>query len=405
MMPEPAHLRLLASPRIRLMLLILCAAQIIFTTVEYAFPIAIRGAVKMKDYDAFFVAGQMFWEGILTEAYRTETLFEAQRRITGTESFMPWTYPPQFNLVTAVLALMPVWLGYALFISATFVAYVAVLRRLAGDRWIVVLLALFPSVVICIRTGQNGFLVGALLGLFALLMLDRRTVAGLPLALLTIKPHYLPGIGLYLLFRGEWRIIATGAIATAAILGVATAAFGVAIWPAFVGAIPEAGYYLELGAYPLFRMTSVYAALHTLGLAPGVAMGVQVAVGLVGLGVLAWAGRQGWPPRQVLGVALMGSLFFSPYAYDYDLPILGVALAVLMPDILARGTQRQVAVLLMGCWATTFASLGVALSDDSTATVLSEAMRDAPPSLGAWVLIPVCLLVIRIIRQRERAAA
>lgn len=358
-MQTPAHLRLLDSPRIRWMILILCAAQILFTTLEFAFPIQIRGEVQMKDYDAFYVAGRMFWDGSLFDAYRTETLFEAQRRITGTESFMPWTYPPQFNLVTAVLALMPLWLGYALFTTATFLAYVLVLRRLAGDRWIIVLLALFPSVVICIRTGQNGFLMGALLGLFALLMLDRRTVAGLPLALLTIKPHYLPGIGLYLLFRGEWRIIATGAAATVAILGLATVTFGTGIWPAFLGAIPEAGHYLELGAYPLFRMTSVYAALHTLGLAPGVAMGVQVAVGLAGLGVLAWAGRQGWPPRQVLGVALMGSLFFSPYAYDYDLPILGVALAVLLGDILARGTSRQIAVLLMGCWATTFASLGV----------------------------------------------
>jgi hypothetical protein len=403
-MQTPDHLRLLDSPRIRWMILILCAAQIVFTTLEFAFPIQIRGAVEMKDYDAFYVAGRMFWDGTLFEAYRTETLFQAQRRITGTESFMPWTYPPQFNLVTAVLALMPVWLGYALFISATFLAYVAVLRRLAGARWIVVLLALFPAIVICIRTGQNGFLMGALLGLFAVLMLDRRSTAGLPLALLTIKPHYLPGIGLYLLFRGEWRIIATGAVATAAILGLATLVFGAGIWPAFLGAIPEAGYYLELGAYPLFRMTSVYAALHTLGLAPGVAMGVQVAVGLAGLAVLAWAGRRGWPPHQVLGIAIMGSLFFSPYAYDYDLPILGVALAVLLRDILARGTARQVAVLLLGCWATTFASLGVSLSDDSTATVLSQAMQEAPLSLGAWVLIPVCLLVIRIIRQPEPAA-
>lgn len=402
-MQTPAHLRLLDSPHLRLVILIICAAQILFTTLEFAFPVEIRGAVKMKDYDAFYVAGRMFWEGRLLEAYQTDTLFQAQRRITGTESFMPWTYPPQFNLVTAVLALMPVWLGYALFIITTFVAYVLALRRLAGPRYIIVLLALFPAVVICIRTGQNGFLMGALLALFAILMLDRRTVAGLPLALLTIKPHYLPGIGLYLLFRGEWRIIAMGAAVTVAIMGAATLTFGTAIWPAFLAAIPEAGRFLELGAYPLFRMTSVYAALHTLGLPPAMAMAAQLAVGLAGLGVLVWAWRRDWPPRQLLGVAVMGSLFFSPYAYDYDLPILGVALALLMPDLIARGTQRQIALLLMGCWTTTFASLGMALSDTGTATVLSLRMQEMPPSLGAWVLIPVCLLVIRIIRQPQQA--
>jgi hypothetical protein len=112
-MNVPSGPELLRSPRIRWAIYLACLVQILFTTVEYLFPQAIRGQLPMKDYDAFHVAGLMYWEGILPDAYRAETLTAAQTRLTGSAMFMPWTYPPHFNLLTAGLALLPVWLGYA----------------------------------------------------------------------------------------------------------------------------------------------------------------------------------------------------------------------------------------------------------------------------------------------------
>ena len=61
----------------------------------------------LVDFDAFYIVGQMFWEGTLNSAYSADELFEAQRRLSGTDSFMPWSYPPQFNSIAAGLALMP----------------------------------------------------------------------------------------------------------------------------------------------------------------------------------------------------------------------------------------------------------------------------------------------------------
>ena len=61
------------------------------------------------------------------------------------------------------------------------------------------------------------------------------------------------------------------------------------------------------------------------------------------------------PPAQVLGLMALASLLVSPYAYDYDLPIGGIALALLMPDLLRLTTERErVALFGLSCFACLF---------------------------------------------------
>lgn len=404
-MSDPSGPELLRSPRIRWAIYLACLVQILFTTVEYLFPQAIRGQLPMKDYDAFHVAGLMYWEGILPDAYRAETLTAAQTRLTGSAMFMPWTYPPHFNLLTAGLALLPVWLGYAFFTTASFAAYLWALRRLSGGHQVFVLLALFPALMICIRSGQNGFLTGALLAGAMVLLLAGRTLAGVPLALLTIKPHFLPGLGLYLLLRGQWRVIGLGCAVTAVLALVATAAFGPGIWADFRGAVGEAGAFLEIGLYPLYRMTSVYAFLFMQGASPALAMTLQIALGLGWLAVLVWAWRQDWPPRHQLATAVLGALFLSPYAYDYDLAILGVALALLAPDLIARASGTQLTVLVALCWLATGVGSIVSMADPGTPMLTRADLLSRPPSLGAVALLPLCVMALWIVRRRSPPGA
>ena len=77
--------------------------------------------------------------------------------------FMPWTYPPQFDLLLAPLAFLPTWAAYALFTGTTLAAYLITLRKLAGEFFPQVLVILFPAVAITIGCGQNGLLTGALI--------------------------------------------------------------------------------------------------------------------------------------------------------------------------------------------------------------------------------------------------
>jgi hypothetical protein len=72
----------------------------------------------------------------------------------------------------------------------------------------------------------------------------------------------------------------------------------------------------------------------------------QATVAIVVLAIICLVAYRGIPARQSLGITAIASLLVSPYAYDYDLPILGVGLALLLPDIL-RGSRREQAAIFV----------------------------------------------------------
>ena len=49
----------------------------------------------------------------------------------GATGFMPWTYPPQYDLLLAPFAFLPVGVGYLLFTAATLALYLVTLRAIA----------------------------------------------------------------------------------------------------------------------------------------------------------------------------------------------------------------------------------------------------------------------------------
>ncbi len=51
------------------------------------------------------------------------------------------------------------------------------------------------------------------------------------------------------------------------------------------------------------------------------------------------------PARFTLGIAAIVSVMISPYAYDYDLPIVGVGLALLLPDLPKVTSPRERSVM------------------------------------------------------------
>jgi hypothetical protein len=105
--------------------------------------------------------------------------------------------------------------------------------------------------------------------------------------------------------------------------------------------VKEARVYLEHGMYPLFRMVSIYAALYTLGLPANAAFAAQFLIAAISLAMIAYAVYRRMQLRQVLGLTAIASLLISPYAYDYDLPIYGIGLALLLPDLLRLASENE----------------------------------------------------------------
>jgi hypothetical protein len=321
------------------------AALILIKVIWFAGSTHGNGARPLVDFDMFHLVGQMIWRGELHLAYRFQTLLEAQRAVTGSDQFMPWTYPPQFDLLVAPLALMPRWLAYGLFTAATMFGYLAVLKRLAGEHLPLVLFAIFPALTITIACGQNGFLTGMLMGLVCLYLERRRSLAGIPLGLMIIKPHLAAASAVYTVLSGRWMTVTVAAATVIMTSAIATGIFGADIWYSVLGAAKEARIFLENGMYPLFRMVSVYAALYSLGVPAWGALAAQIMVAGLCLLMVSFAVLTAWPVRSALGLAAMSSLLVSPYAYDYDLPIFGIGLALLLPELIRLGTTNERAVI------------------------------------------------------------
>src|SRR5580693_2275027 len=75
---------------------------------------------NIVDFDAFHIIAQRVWLGDVHQAYRFDKFVNMQREASGgTDSFMPWTYPPQFDLFVAPLAFLPTGVAYFIFTATT----------------------------------------------------------------------------------------------------------------------------------------------------------------------------------------------------------------------------------------------------------------------------------------------
>lgn len=87
---------------------------------------------ELSDFDAFYITAQQVLRGQLDLVYRFETLTKLQAEAyNGATSFMPWTYPPQFDLLVAPFALLPTGVAYLLFVTATLTIYLLTHRAIA----------------------------------------------------------------------------------------------------------------------------------------------------------------------------------------------------------------------------------------------------------------------------------
>lgn len=343
---------ILAPPIVGWGVILLCLLLVLAMAVQVP---TLGAGHTVLDFDAFYIAGQMAQDGNIAAAYDKATMLARQSELAGQEIWMPWAYPPQFDLIALGLSWIPRGLSYGLFMLATFVPYVLILRRISGPYLPDLLLLGLPAFLINAAVGQNGFLTGMLMGLFVLGWLRNGRWAGLPLGLMVIKPHLALGAGVLALVSGRWRVVFMSLAVIAASSALATWVLGAGVWRAFLDGTAVASAGMKLGYYPMYRMTSVYAALTSFGLASGVALGAQILMAVASLAVVLRASRMGWPPVQVLGVTLIASMGVSPYNYDYDIPILILGLSLLLPALapgLGRWGQRGLFLFawLCGGW-------------------------------------------------------
>ena len=355
------------------------------------------------DFAQVWVAGVEANRGHPAAPFDVKTHILAQKAEFGPKAAVyGWHYPPYFLAPAALLAALPYFAALALWQILTFALYLGVIafiaRRATGDlsQWMLAAAA-FPAVLVNLGHGQNGFLTAALLGA-GLLALERRPVlAGVLLALLAYKPQFAIVLPVVLLVEFRWRTILSGAATLAAMTLGTLAWLGADSWRAFFANLEFTRIeVVEQGAAGFEKIQSVFAAVRLLGGGVPLAYAVQTSVTLATLAALLWLWRSRCDMRVKIAATMIATQLTTPYCLDYDMMVLGPALALLVAHGLDRGfAPWEKSILALGFVTPLIArplAFGLGLPVGALATILlfawavraaaSATLRHATPTLA-----------------------
>lgn len=340
----------------------LLVAVLLFTTWQIAMAGRPGAAGPFLDFHVFYLVGRAGLEGEIARVYHAQTFLPIQQGQPGFTQYLPYSYPPHASLAMTPAAAVPAWLGYLVFTGGSVAALIVLMWRLAPAHAADALLLAMPAIFVGVRSGQNGCLSAALIALVCLWW-ARRGRAGLPLGLLSYKPHIALGLGLAAVLKLRMRVLALAVAICLAAFGGATLVFGPSVWSDFMNAAGESTAILDEGLFPFHRMASVYAVMRSAGLSAGAALVVHAIPAILAVLALSWACLSGWTARRMLSLSVLSGLMISPYLYDYDVAAASVALALAGPDMArTRGVLRWMAgvgVVVASGWGLVHTSLFV----------------------------------------------
>jgi alpha-1,2-mannosyltransferase len=311
------------------------------------------------DFAQVWIAGGEALSGHPEEPFDLASHFAEQRTFFGAASDVyGWHYPPYFLGLAALLALLPYALALAVWQFATLPLYLAAVASVLRESGVgvckVLIVALaFPAVFVNLTHGHNGFLTAALFT-GALLCLEARPwLAGMLFALLAYKPQFGLVIPVALIAGQHWRAL-IGAIATVtAMTALSVAASGLQTWSAFQGSLDiTRRFVLEQGDTGWEKIQSVFSAVRMLGGSVSEAYAVQTAISAFVVGAIAWLWHSRADLRLKCGALLCAALLATPYSLDYDMVLLGPALAFVAAYGLEKGFAPFEKTLLAVVWVT-----------------------------------------------------
>ena len=323
------------------------------------------------DFSSFYAAGSLVLDGRAGDVYDMAAHFAREQQIFGaTTPYYGWLYPPLFLLVATPLALMPYPLALIAWQSATFALYLAVIaailrkpRRDGGAiarLWLPVAAA-FPAVFINLGHGQNGFLTAGLLGAALVALPQRPVLSGILFGLIAYKPQFGLLIPFALLAAGQWRAMIAAVATVIALAGAATLAFGPDLWWSFAASTETSRkLLLEQGDVGFEKLQSAFAAIRMWGGGVSLAYAIQGAASLTAICGVAWMWRRSGDRDLKAALLLVATLLASPHVLDYDLTILGPAMAFIVASSSKGGLRDYDVSLLAAAWIAPLLARGVA---------------------------------------------
>jgi hypothetical protein len=211
----------------------------------------------------------------------------------------------------------------------------------------------FPATFVNVVNGQTGLLTGALLALFISTVDRTPWLAGMALGAMAIKPHFAIAMAVVTLGMRAWRVSVSALLTVGLLTLTSVLTAGTDSWQAFLnGLTGTRQLMIDRGGPGWGKMITVYAALRDAGVPQSLAMYLHAGLALIAMLMLLalWSKRGVGTLEQARANAMLAlvTLFASPYALDYDLVMLGPAIACLAMTVPPRrhATWRSLALVV-----------------------------------------------------------
>ena len=307
-----------------------------------------------RDFINYWTGGHAVFDGMYPDIFDVSLYHPYQERLLGTDfADHNWSYPPHILLLLWPLGLLPYVPALVLWSIVTLSAYLWACLAFSRLRWpLVPALLLAPATFICLTGGQNGFLTGALLiGGFGLLR-RHPVLAGVLFGILTIKPQLGILIPFALLAARQWTAIASASLTAAALVGGSVFLFGAESWKAYFDLVaPLQTMIMNEGRGSfLTMMPSAYIGLRLLGVEQDLRTVVQALLAIGALAAVLWVFARSRDWSLQLAVLAVGTFIASPYAFNYDMTTVSLAVALVALRGLDSGFLPGERIVLAVTW-------------------------------------------------------
>jgi alpha-1,2-mannosyltransferase len=217
----------------------------------------------------------------------------------------------------------------------------------------------FPAVFWTVTHGQTSFLTTGLF-CWGLLQLPRRPVlAGILFGALTFKPHLGLLLPVALVAGRHWRAVVAAALTALLSAAVSVFLFGTGVGADFLASTAATRSMLESGMNfgHYYKMQSVFAAARLLGSPMLVAYSLQAVVALGAAAAVVWVWRRPRADPDMKNAVLMAATPLSTaFIFDYDLMLLGPAIAWLARKGITDGALPYERITLVAAFLAPFVS-------------------------------------------------
>jgi alpha-1,2-mannosyltransferase len=281
-----------------------------------------------SDFAMFYGVSRALLDGTVASSLYSPAVFEEViRPFTHGDRYV-WLYPPVAFLPYWPIGLLPYLAALCAWVGLGLAGYLAAITRLLPSRAALVTATAFPAVFVAALHGHNGLLVAACVGWALALLPVSEVAAGVLLGVAAVKPHVMILVPLALLAGRRWRALGAMSVAVSALAAVSAIVFGVDSWRAFLDSMPIAREVIEREALPYYKIASVFSFVRLAGGSVGAAYALQSAAAVAVALAVAWLWASRCPYELKCAALVFGSFGATPYAYDYDLVVLGVGIAL-----------------------------------------------------------------------------